>query len=392
MDSVGDQTINLPIGALARPAAPTVVDALVVLGRDGSFGTASREVSLSDGLLRDGVLQPLPPGGRAALDRLPLTIGRAAPADLMLSDVTVSRRHCRLSRAGNRVRLDDLGSTNGTFVNGTPVDPGGVELQDGALIQVAARTLRYERRSHAAAAADAALDQDLRDASDYVAAILPPPLSSGAVQAEWFFRPSSRLSGDAFGYRWLDAERFAFFLIDVAGHGTAAALHAVSIANALRQQMLPNVDFGAPDAVLRALNRSFPMERHDDRFATIWYGVYDHPTRRLAYASGGHHPAYLLAPGADPVPLATRNPAIGMVPDRAMQAGACTVPRDGMLHLFSDGAFDLGGPEGEALDLAGLVRLLPDSATPRGLYEAILRRVGAAAIEDDLSVLSFRFA
>jgi len=71
VDSVGDQTINLPIGALARPAAPTVVDALVVLGRDGSFGTASREVSLSDGLLRDGVLQPLPPGGRAALDRLP---------------------------------------------------------------------------------------------------------------------------------------------------------------------------------------------------------------------------------------------------------------------------------------------------------------------------------
>ena len=81
-----------------------------------------------------------------------------------------------------------------------------------------------------------------------------------------------------------------------------------------------------------------------------------------------------------------------MVPDRAMQAGACTVPRDGMLHLFSDGAFDLGGPEGETLDLAGLVSLLPDSATPRGLYEAILRRVGPAAIEDDLSVLSFRFA
>jgi len=389
VNSVGDQTINLPAGAMAAMAPPPAMHALVVLRNAPDRMDAGGPTP--DGLVRNGVLQPLAAARRILLDDLPLTVGRVPPADLVLGDITVSRRHCRFSRVDQHVVLHDLGSTNGTYVNGTPVNQEGVILQDGALIQVAARTLRYERRSHAELAAEAALDQDLQEASDYVAAILPPPMTTGPVQASWFFRPSARLSGDAFGYRWLDADWFTLFLIDVAGHGTAAALHAVTLANALRQQMLPGVDFRAPDQVLRGLNRLFPMERHDDRFATVWYGAYERPTRRLSFASGGHHPAYLLAPGAAPVPLMTRNPAIGMVPDRPMRMEMYEMPLDGALHLFSDGAFDLPRIDGGTLDLPALAALLPETATPHALYEAVLQRVGPAAIEDDLSALLVRF-
>src|SRR4029077_3703761 len=55
------------------------------------------------------------------LRHLPLTIGRAAPSELVLEGGTVSRRHCRLEQHDDRIVLTDLSSTNGTFINGERV-------------------------------------------------------------------------------------------------------------------------------------------------------------------------------------------------------------------------------------------------------------------------------
>jgi pSer/pThr/pTyr-binding forkhead associated (FHA) protein len=49
------------------------------------------------------------------------TIGSDPECDLVVDKPTVSRRHCRLSRSGNGYLLEDLGSSNGTFVNGEPI-------------------------------------------------------------------------------------------------------------------------------------------------------------------------------------------------------------------------------------------------------------------------------
>ena len=55
--------------------------------------------------------------------RKPVTvIGRGEEADLRLSDPGVSRRHAELRREDDRVMVADLGSTNGTLVNGSRVD------------------------------------------------------------------------------------------------------------------------------------------------------------------------------------------------------------------------------------------------------------------------------
>lgn len=60
----------------------------------------------------------------------PLLIGRAQDAGLILEDDYASGRHARLFPQGSRWFLEDLGSTNGTFVQGNqltrtmPIDPG----------------------------------------------------------------------------------------------------------------------------------------------------------------------------------------------------------------------------------------------------------------------------
>lgn len=74
-------------------------------------------------------------GARYLLDRDVTNVGRHPESQIFLSDVTVSRRHCEFRREGSRFALKDLGSLNGSYVNGKRVDEarlsGGDELQIG---------------------------------------------------------------------------------------------------------------------------------------------------------------------------------------------------------------------------------------------------------------------
>jgi hypothetical protein len=82
---------------------------------------------------------PGSPARDVALDGRPLTIGRAMDVELVLADRLASRRHARLSSRGGRFVLADLGSMNGTRVNGAPVHEAVVG--QGDLIEVGATRL-----------------------------------------------------------------------------------------------------------------------------------------------------------------------------------------------------------------------------------------------------------
>ncbi len=68
-------------------------------------------------------------------------IGRGDQANLRLPDVGISRRHARLDYDGSQVVLTDLGSTNGTMVNGQRVS--AVALNPGDMIQLGTTTLTF---------------------------------------------------------------------------------------------------------------------------------------------------------------------------------------------------------------------------------------------------------
>ena len=68
-------------------------------------------------------------------------IGRGDQANLRLPDVGISRRHARLDYDGAQVVLTDLGSTNGTMVNGQRVS--AVALNPGDMVQLGTTTLTF---------------------------------------------------------------------------------------------------------------------------------------------------------------------------------------------------------------------------------------------------------
>lgn len=74
-------------------------------------------------------------GARFLLDEASSVAGRHPEVDIFLDDVTVSRRHAEFTRAGTAFSVRDLGSLNGTFVDGRRIDDESL-LGDGAEVQV----------------------------------------------------------------------------------------------------------------------------------------------------------------------------------------------------------------------------------------------------------------
>jgi hypothetical protein len=81
-------------------------------------------------------------GSRVRVTERPVTIGRMAECDVTLTDESVSRRHAEVRRVGSDIVLVDLGSTNGTKVNGAGIRER--RLNDGDEITVGTTTMRFE--------------------------------------------------------------------------------------------------------------------------------------------------------------------------------------------------------------------------------------------------------
>lgn len=93
-------------------------------------------------------------------------IGRGADQDMVLADIAVSRRHVTVHAEGGRFRLRDLGSGNGTLVNGQRVDT--VILNDGDQIELGNTLMRFD---HALS----------RAASPSQPQAMPPPYAAPAA-------------------------------------------------------------------------------------------------------------------------------------------------------------------------------------------------------------------
>lgn len=73
------------------------------------------------------------------------TVGRAPRADFVVDAALVSRLHCRLTASDERVEVEDLSSTNGTYVNDRRVDRA--QLASGDRLRVGRIELKIERQS-----------------------------------------------------------------------------------------------------------------------------------------------------------------------------------------------------------------------------------------------------
>lgn len=123
---MGPVTVDVRVGENLKPGTFKVAGSVQAQPGGGPMGTLA-----------------LPDGRRIELGDDPVVIGRLPECEVNLSDPNISRRHAEVRRNGNEFVLADLGSTNGTRVNGAQIT-GERHLRDGDEIGVGAITIRFE--------------------------------------------------------------------------------------------------------------------------------------------------------------------------------------------------------------------------------------------------------
>ena len=243
------------------------------------------------------------------------------------------------------------------------------------------------------------LRDQLDSAADYVTSLLPRPTRS-PIHIDWKFVPSAALGGDAFDYQWLDDRHLAMCLLDVCGHGVGSALLSVSVLNTLRSRTLPDTDFHDPSSVLAGINQAFQMDRQNDLFFTMWYGVYDRQTRQITHAGAAHPPALLITPDASDDQrlrqLSSSGPMIGIDEDSTFPSETSDVRPGDQLYFFSDGVFEIVKQDGEMWVMDEFIQFMnqpaPDGITKAEQLLSHVRQLqGADELLDDFSIVHADF-
>lgn len=268
------------------------------------------------------------------------------------------------------------------------------------------RTLETDlkQRNRELQSANAKLHRDLDAAARVQAALLPAanPNIPGYAFA-WLFNPSAGLAGDIFNVFRLDDRHAGMYVLDVSGHGVAAALLSVTVSRFLspvaqptsmlwersadgQYQLLP------PARVAEKLGERFPFDDGTQQYFTLVYGVLDLHEHRLSYVSAGHPNLVYLSRGQPPALLEASGYPIGVGSPEYDEYAIDLHPGDG-LCLYSDGV-----PEAmnESLDVLGYNRMLTTlrdvpahtaEQTIAALAAAIQAWSGMGKVQDDQTVL-----
>ena len=268
-----------------------------------------------------------------------------------------------------------------------------------------------EQRNAELQAANARMRNDLDAASKVQQALLPVTITDvPGYEFGWRFRPSAWLAGDILNVFRLDDRYVGLYLLDVSGHGVAAALLSVTVSRFLsaardpasllwwREEAddaggSPRYRLQPPSRVAARLGERFPFDDKTGQFFTLVYGLLDLQTHTLRYVSAGHPGVVHVARGGATRLIEVSGYPIGVAPDPYDEQDIPLSPGD-RLYIYSDGVPEAMDAGDNTFGSQRLVAQLDQSRALSldGTLDALLHRIdhwrGGVRVHDDLSVLA----
>jgi len=165
------------------------------------------------------------------------------------------------------------------------------------------------------------------------------------------------LGGDCYDFMPLTNDRLALVVGDASGKGVAAALMIASVQSSLRTAAL--FTGNSLPTLLKIVNLQAYASSLVDRYATVFYGVFDGATRRLRYVNAGHTPPIVLRRNGSIDTLETGGAPVGMFPDSSYEEGAVQLDPGDVVITYTDGVTEAANQSGEEW---GVQRLLKATA------------------------------
>jgi len=144
----------------------------------------------------------------------------------------------------------------------------------------------------------------------------------------------------------------ALAVADASGKGLPAALLIANVQSSLRTAAL----FAPSDvaAVVSAVNRQLYACSPVDRYATLFYGVFDENTCTLRYVNAGHHPAMVIRSDGAITWLEAGAPPVGFFADTVYEAREIQLHPGDLIISYTDGIVEATNTAGEEWGALGL--------------------------------------
>jgi sigma-B regulation protein RsbU (phosphoserine phosphatase) len=162
------------------------------------------------------------------------------------------------------------------------------------------------------------------------------------------------LGGDCYNFIRLKSDRLAVVVGDASGKGLAAALMIANVQSSLRTAALFTGDDLA--ALLKVVNHQAHASSSEDRYATLFYGVFDGSTRALRYVNAGHNPPLVIRRDGSMHWLETGGAPVGLFADSEYGEGIVKLETGDLLIAFTDGLIEATNQHGEEWGVQGLLK------------------------------------
>ena len=181
------------------------------------------------------------------------------------------------------------------------------------------------------------------------------------------------LGGDCYDFLRLASNQQAFAIGDASGKSLPAALMIANVQSSLRTAAFFVGD--DPAAVLGAVNHQLHAASLVDRFATLFYGVFDPATQSLRYANAGHHPPIVIHRDGSVDWLDGAGLPLGLFTDGTYEEGTLPLQAGDTVVAYTDGVVEAVNSAGEEWGAEGIRNAAVESRAkdPDELVEAIFK-------------------
>jgi sigma-B regulation protein RsbU (phosphoserine phosphatase) len=161
------------------------------------------------------------------LNRTENHLGRLPSSDICISLTSVSKKHALLETKNSKIFFTDVGSTNGSYINGKKVNPNSpIELKNNDQIGVGEVILKFlERGVLTETAEKARMQTELQTVRNVQESFLPKKSQETYdwLKVSGFYRSATECSGD-WWWHWRKGNKVFIIVGDVTGHGAGSAM------------------------------------------------------------------------------------------------------------------------------------------------------------------------
>jgi phosphoserine phosphatase RsbU/P len=265
------------------------------------------------------------------------------------------------------------------------------------------------------------LENELVIAQEVQAQLFPKEISQlESLEVHGFCRPARTVSGDYYDFLTLNSHKLTLAVGDISGKGISAALLMATIHSAVRAYSMESapvlslpVAVGAstgsdlvlasgmhstdvsPAALLSLLNHQLYESTPQEKYATLFLGIYDGSTRTITYSNGGHLPPIILTADGSIRRLDCGGMVVGLFDNQTFEEATTQLKPGDIFLAYSDGVTEPENDFGEfgeerLIELVRANQHLPLHRITEVVTAAVDDWIGANEQPDDITLVLAR--